>query len=152
MPILLAGCIALLAACAAQAQEAGSAYDTAFARALALQRSGDMAAAVAQLEVAVAGRHRQATALLAELLVKDARIASDERRALELATQAVRGAPDDQRLALEESYHSVYCAVSPRLRQRTDGREAATRERLRRLQIGVVRTCADGTEVAMPSE
>lgn len=152
MLVLFVRCVALLAASAAQAQDAGSTFDDAFARALAHQHSGDMAAAVTELEVAVAGRHRQAAARLAELLVKDGRIASDEQRALELATFAVRGAPDDLRLVLEDSYHSVYCAVSPRFRRQTDGREPATRERSRRNPIGVVRTCADGAEVAMPDD
>jgi TPR repeat protein len=62
-----------------------------------------------------------AQALLAELFWKGRHVKADERRALALITMAVENAPAHDRIWIEETYHSIFCAATQGTRQEADG-------------------------------
>jgi uncharacterized protein len=62
-----------------------------------------------------------AQALLAELLWKGRFVKSDERRALALITMAAENAPVQDRIWIDETYHSIYCATTQGTRQEATG-------------------------------
>ena len=62
-----------------------------------------------------------AQALLAELLWKGRFVKSDERRALALITMAAENAPAHDRIWIDETYHSIYCATTHGTRQEATG-------------------------------
>jgi hypothetical protein len=62
-----------------------------------------------------------AQALLAELLWKGRFVKSDERRALALITMAAENAPVHDRIWIDETYHSIYCATTQGTRQEATG-------------------------------
>lgn len=104
-----------------------------------------------------------AQALLAELFWKGRHVKSDERRALALITMAVENAPSHDRIWIEETYHSIYCATTQGTRQEATGIMARWRkmfarpvaEPADRLGLGgrgellPERQCADGEAVAI---
>jgi exopolysaccharide production negative regulator len=62
-----------------------------------------------------------AQALLAEQLWVGEHVQADRRRALALVTMAVETAPAHDRIWIEETYHSMFCAASQGTRQEADG-------------------------------
>jgi hypothetical protein len=62
-----------------------------------------------------------AQALLAELFWKGRYVKPDERRALALVTMAVENAPPHDRIWIEETYHTIFCAATQGTRQEADG-------------------------------
>ena len=62
-----------------------------------------------------------AQALLADLLWTGRHVKMDQRRALALVTMAAESAPTHERLWIEETYHSMFCAASEVTRQEADG-------------------------------
>jgi hypothetical protein len=62
-----------------------------------------------------------AQALLAELFWKGRYVNPDERRALALVTMAVENAPPHDRIWIEETYHTIFCAATQGTRQEADG-------------------------------
>ncbi len=69
-----------------------------------------------------------AQALLAELLWKGRFVKSDERRALALITMAAENAPVHDRIWIDETYHSIYCATTHGTRQEATGLMARWRK------------------------
>jgi exopolysaccharide production negative regulator len=69
-----------------------------------------------------------AQALLAELLWKGRFVQSDERRALALITMAAENAPAHDRIWIDETYHSIYCATTQGTRQEATGLMARWRK------------------------
>lgn len=69
-----------------------------------------------------------AQALLAELLWKGRFVKSDERRALALITMAAENAPASDRIWIDETYHSIYCATTHGTRQEATGLMARWRK------------------------
>ena len=62
-----------------------------------------------------------AQALLAELFWKGRYVKPDERRALALISMAVENAPSHDRIWIEETYHTIFCAATQGTRQEADG-------------------------------
>jgi hypothetical protein len=62
-----------------------------------------------------------AQALLAEQLWIGEHVKVDQRRALALITMAAESAPPHDRIWIEETYHSMFCAASQGTRQEADG-------------------------------
>jgi uncharacterized protein len=69
-----------------------------------------------------------AQALLAEQLWIGEHVKVDQRRALALITMAAESAPAHDRIWIEETYHSMYCAASPATREEADGLMARWRK------------------------
>jgi hypothetical protein len=62
-----------------------------------------------------------AQALLAELFWKGRYVKADEHRALALITMAVENAPEHDRIWIEETYQTIFCAATQKARQEADG-------------------------------
>jgi exopolysaccharide production negative regulator len=103
-----------------------------------------------------------AQALLAEQLWIGEHVKVDQRRALALITMAVETAPAHDRIWIEETYHSMFCAASHETRREADGlmvrwRKMFTRpaaELSERVGLGdrellPERQCANGETVAI---
>lgn len=69
-----------------------------------------------------------AQALLAELFWKGRYVRPDERRALALITMAAENAPAHDRIWIEETYHSIYCATPHGTRAEATGMLARWRK------------------------
>ena len=103
-----------------------------------------------------------AQALLAELFWKGRYVKPDEQRALALITMAVENAPPHDRIWIEESYHTIFCAATQGTRAEADGIMARWRRIFARPlaepanRVGVSggdllpeRQCANGERVAI---
>ncbi len=102
-----------------------------------------------------------AQALLAELYWKGRHVKADERRALALITMAVENAPAHDRIWIEETYHSIYCATTHGTRQEATGIMARWRKMFARpaepveatglggRELHPERQCANGEAVAI---
>jgi hypothetical protein len=73
--------------------------------------------------------HAPAQAMLADLFWRGRYVKKDERRALALATVAVETAPAHERLWIEETYATVFCAA-PQVTREEAGRLAASWHRM----------------------
>ncbi len=69
-----------------------------------------------------------AQALLAEQLWIGEHVKVDQRRALALITMAAESAPAHDRIWIEETYHSMFCAASQATREEADGLMARWRK------------------------
>ena len=103
-----------------------------------------------------------AQALLAEFFWKGRHVKTDERRALALITMAVENAPAHDRIWIEETYHSIYCAATSNTRQEATGimarwrkmfarpaAEPAERVGLGGRELLPERQCSNGESVAI---
>ena len=106
-----------------------------------------------------------AQALLAELLWRGRHVKRDEQRALALATMAVENAPAHERMWIEDSYHSIFCATNQSTRKLAEGFVARWRSLFARPashppdRAGLAardlmpeRRCANGESVAVPRD
>jgi hypothetical protein len=102
-----------------------------------------------------------AQALLAEVFWRGRHVRKDEERALALMTMAVENAPQHERMWIEDSYHTIFCACSPETRKGAEGlvsrwknffarpmQQPADRTGLGNREMLPERQCADG-EVAV---
>ena len=103
-----------------------------------------------------------AQALLAELYWKGRHVKPDQRRALALITMAAENAPAHDRIWIDETYHSIYCATTHGTRQEATGIMARWRKMFARpvaepydraglggRELLPERQCADGEAVAI---
>ena len=103
-----------------------------------------------------------AQALLAELFWKGRYVKADERRALALISMAVENAPPHDRIWIEESYHTIFCAAAQGTRAEADGimarwrrifarplAESANRVGVNGGEVLPERQCANGEPVAI---
>jgi exopolysaccharide production negative regulator len=65
--------------------------------------------------------HPAAQAVLADLLWRGRHVKKDDRRALALVTMAAANAPAHERIWIEESYATIFCAASDETRREADG-------------------------------
>lgn len=125
--------------------------------------SDDVKRGVHYLSALTEESYPAAQALLAELLWRGRHVKKDEQRALALITMAVENAPAHERMWIEETYHSIFCASVQGTRQAADGIIARWRkmfarpatEPANRMALGArdlllpERQCADGEAVAI---
>ncbi len=101
--------------------------------------------------------HAGAQAFLADLLWRGKYVEQDKIRALLLSSVAVKNAPPQERVWIEDIYQNIYCGASSRVRKQVDGAMVADWDRRYgrkpryedRLGLGVLdpsptRTCANG--------
>jgi hypothetical protein len=101
-----------------------------------------------------------AQALLAELLWRGRHVKKDEQRALALATMAVENAPPHERMWIEDTYASIWCATAQGQRREAEGFIARWRrlfarppaepaDRLSGRELLPERRCANGEAVVI---
>jgi len=103
--------------------------------------------------------HPAAQALLADVLWRGRHVQKDDQRALALITMAVENAPAHERIWIEESYATIFCAATQVTRQEADGIIARWRKMfaqpspepagLAARDLLPERQCADGETVAI---
>jgi TPR repeat protein len=106
--------------------------------------------------------HAPAQAMLADLFWRGRHVRKDDRRALALATLAVENAPAHERIWIEETYATVFCASTQVTRDAADGLAArwrrmfaqpaampAARVGLAARDLGPERQCGSGEKVAI---
>ena len=91
-----------------------------------------------------------AQAMLAEMLWNGRQVKTDQRRALALITMAVENAPAHDRIWIEESYHSIFCAATQGTRQEADGIMARWRKMFARPTAPPVDRMGLGGKEAQP--
>ena len=106
--------------------------------------------------------HAGAQAFLADLFWRGKYVSQDQVRALVLASVAVKNAPPQERVWIDDIYQNIYCGVSSGIRKQVDGSMVAEWDRrygrapryqdrsgLGVLDASPVRTCADGEAVPL---
>jgi hypothetical protein len=121
--------------------------------------SADVKRGLHYLSVLTEDSYPAAQALLAELLWRGRHVAKDEKRALALATMAVENAPAHERMWIEETYASIYCATAQSARREAEGFIARWRrmfrpaaepaDRMSGRELLPERRCANGEIVAI---
>jgi len=103
--------------------------------------------------------HAGAQAFLADLYARGLYVKHDAVRALTLISVAVKNAPDEDRVWIEDTYQNIYCGASKGVRKQVGGMVAEWDQRYGRrpqnsfggglgtLNIDAVRTCQNGDAV-----
>lgn len=125
-------------------------------------QSDDVRRGLHYLSVLTEQSYPAAQALLAELLWRGRHVRKDEQRALALITMAVENAPAHERIWIEETYQSIFCATTQGTRQEADGIIARWRRMFARpagespdrmglggRELQPERKCANGEAVAI---
>ena len=92
------------------------------------------------LSVLTEASHPAAQAVLADLFWRGRHVKKDDARALALATIAVANAPAHERMWIEESYATMFCATPPATREAAGGLVARWRKVFARPSPEPVRT------------
>ena len=108
--------------------------------------------------------HAGAQAFLSDLLWKGKIVEKDEVMAYALISVAVKNAPTQDRVWIEDIYQNIHCGASPDVRKQVDGGMVADWDRrygrepeyedrsgLGQLDAAPVRTCANGEAVPIPN-
>ncbi len=127
--------------------------------------SDDVKRGLHYLSVLTEQSYPAAQAFLAELLWRGRHVKKDEQRALALITMAVENAPAHERIWIDETYQSIFCATTQGTRQEADGivarwrrvfarpaSEPADRMGLGGRELQPERKCANGEAVAVRRE
>lgn len=109
------------------------------------------------LSVLTEESHPSAQALLADLLWRGRHLEKDAPRALALITMAAENAPAHERMWIEESYATIFCAATPDTRQQASAVAASWRKVFARplpepagaRDLLLERHCADGEKVVI---
>jgi TPR repeat protein len=109
------------------------------------------------LSVLTEESYPSAQALLADLLWRGRHVEKDPPRALALITMAAENAPAHERMWIEESYATIFCAATPHTRQEASAVAASWRKAFARPQpepegardLLLERHCADGEKVVI---
>jgi hypothetical protein len=124
--------------------------------------SDDVRRGLHYLSVLTEASHAPAQALLADLFWRGRHVKKDERRALALVTIAAEGAPTHERIWIEDTYATIFCASAPPAREEAGLLVARWRkmfaapapEPTQRMSLGArellpERQCASGEKVAL---
>ena len=121
--------------------------------------AGEIRLGLHYLAVLTEASHPAAQAVLADLFWRGRHVKKDDARALALATIAVANAPAHERMWIEESYATMFCATPPATREAAGGLVARWRKAFARPSpepSGLVandllpeRRCANGEAVAI---
>ena len=127
--------------------------------------SDDVKRGLHYLSVLTEQSYPAAQAFLAELLWRGRHVKKDDQRALALITIAVENAPAHERIWIDETYQSIFCATTQGTRQEADGiiarwrrvfarpaSEPADRMGLGGRELQPERKCANGEAVAVRRE
>jgi exopolysaccharide production negative regulator len=124
--------------------------------------SDDVRRGLHYLSALTEASYAPAQALLAELFWRGRHVKQDERRALALVTMAAEGAPAHERIWIEDTYATIFCAAAQPAREEAGrlvaqwrkmfaapGPEPSARMSLGARELLPERQCASGEKVAL---